>query len=134
MVTAGMSAASTANAISWSRMLSSRSRVRGPGAAPPAATGSSMRPRYARRSPLRDAGPVPPIGGPYLAAGATRDPDRRRPMTAADRAALAERGASLIHQGFEAYHRDFLEITRRAKGRFEQRDWAGAMADARERL
>jgi len=55
-------------------------------------------------------------------------------MTAADRAALAERGASIIHQGFEAYHRDFLEVTRRAKGRFERQDWPGALADARERL
>ena len=55
-------------------------------------------------------------------------------MTAADRAALAERGASIIHQGFEAYHRDFLEVTRRARGRFERQDWPGAVADARERL
>jgi len=55
-------------------------------------------------------------------------------MTAADRAALAERGASLIHQGFEAYHREFLEVTRRARGRFERQDWPGALADARERL
>ena len=55
-------------------------------------------------------------------------------MTAADRAALAERGASIIHQGFEAYHRDFLEVTRRARGRFERQHWPGALADARERL
>src|SRR3990172_1459924 len=55
-------------------------------------------------------------------------------MTAADRAALAERGASIIHQGFEAYHRDFLVVTRRARGRFERQDWPGALADARERL
>jgi isocitrate dehydrogenase kinase/phosphatase len=55
-------------------------------------------------------------------------------MTAADRAALADRGASIIQQGFEAYHRDFLEVTRRARSRFERRDWPGALADARERL
>ncbi len=55
-------------------------------------------------------------------------------MTAADRAALAERGATLVHQGFEAYLRDFLEVTRRAQGRFERRDWAGMAADTRERL
>ncbi len=55
-------------------------------------------------------------------------------MTTAEQAALAERGATIIHQGFEAYHRDFLAVTGRAKHRFERRDWPGVLADARERL
>ncbi len=47
---------------------------------------------------------------------------------------LAERGAEVVARGFERYHRAFLAITRRARSRFEQRDWHGAMADGRERL
>jgi isocitrate dehydrogenase kinase/phosphatase len=47
---------------------------------------------------------------------------------------LAERGAALIARGFERYHREFLAISRRAKARFETRDWQGALADGRERL
>src|SRR3954462_13722135 len=39
-----------------------------------------------------------------------------------------------IHAAYERYHRGFEEITRRARGRFEQRDWLGAQADATERL
>jgi isocitrate dehydrogenase kinase/phosphatase len=42
--------------------------------------------------------------------------------------------AAAILDGFEAYHRAFLAISRRARGRFEQADWAGLLTDARERL
>ena len=48
--------------------------------------------------------------------------------------AQAERAATLVHDGFSRYHRDFLEVTRRAGARFERRDWRGTLADARERL
>ena len=37
-------------------------------------------------------------------------------------------------QRIEKYERGFEEITRRARGRFERRDWSGAQADATERL
>jgi isocitrate dehydrogenase kinase/phosphatase len=39
-----------------------------------------------------------------------------------------------IHAAYEQYERGFEEITRRARSRFEQRDWSGAQADATERL
>ena len=51
-----------------------------------------------------------------------------------DAHALAVRTAGLIAHGFERYHREFLQVTGRAKRRFEQRDWTGGQADARERL
>jgi isocitrate dehydrogenase kinase/phosphatase len=39
-----------------------------------------------------------------------------------------------IHAAYDEYERGFQEITRRARGRFERRDWSGAQADAAERL
>src|SRR3954465_15950720 len=39
-----------------------------------------------------------------------------------------------IDAAYENYERGFDEITRRARGRFERRDWSGAQADATERL
>jgi len=39
-----------------------------------------------------------------------------------------------IDAAYEKYERGFDEITRRARGRFERRDWSGAQADATERL
>ena len=39
-----------------------------------------------------------------------------------------------IHAAYDEYARGFTEITRRARQRFENRDWAGAQADASERL
>jgi len=42
--------------------------------------------------------------------------------------------AQQIHDAFDDYHARFAEISRRARRRFEQRDWAGARADAAERL
>ncbi|MGH7509450.1 MAG: bifunctional isocitrate dehydrogenase kinase/phosphatase [Gemmatimonadales bacterium] len=39
-----------------------------------------------------------------------------------------------IHASYEKYQHGFQEITRRARARFERRDWAGAQADATERL
>ena len=47
---------------------------------------------------------------------------------------LAERGANAIHAAFLAYRTEFNAITRRAKVRFEQRDWHGMQDDALERL
>jgi isocitrate dehydrogenase kinase/phosphatase len=39
-----------------------------------------------------------------------------------------------IDAAYQKYERGFEEITRRARGRFERRDWSGAQADATERL
>jgi isocitrate dehydrogenase kinase/phosphatase len=39
-----------------------------------------------------------------------------------------------IHAAYEEYKRGFEEITARARGRFERRDWSGTQADATERL
>ncbi len=45
-----------------------------------------------------------------------------------------ESAADLILCGFEDYQHRFAEITQRARGRFETRDWQGAQRDALERL
>jgi isocitrate dehydrogenase kinase/phosphatase len=47
---------------------------------------------------------------------------------------LTERGAIAIHVAFLSYRAEFNAITRRAKVRFEQRDWHGMQDDALERL
>jgi isocitrate dehydrogenase kinase/phosphatase len=39
-----------------------------------------------------------------------------------------------IHAAYDRYERGFDEITRRARSRFERRDWSGTQADATERL
>jgi isocitrate dehydrogenase kinase/phosphatase len=39
-----------------------------------------------------------------------------------------------IHAAYHKYERGFEEITRRARSRFENRDWSGAQADVTERL
>ena len=46
----------------------------------------------------------------------------------ADINSLAERSASAIETAFNAYQTEFKAITRRAKARFEQRDWHGAQS------
>jgi isocitrate dehydrogenase kinase/phosphatase len=48
--------------------------------------------------------------------------------------ALARAGAEAIRAGFEVYAGERARITRRARSRFEARDWVGAQRDARERL
>ena len=47
---------------------------------------------------------------------------------------IGNRAVAAIHAAYDAYRDGFEEITRRARGRFEQRDWLGAQADATERL
>jgi isocitrate dehydrogenase kinase/phosphatase len=47
---------------------------------------------------------------------------------------LAQPGADTMHNAFAVYQQEFKSITRRAKARFEDRDWHGAHADAVERL
>lgn len=47
---------------------------------------------------------------------------------------LKETVASLIVRIFDSYLSEFLILTRRAKVRFEERDWRGARRDAAERL
>src|SRR5690606_12904566 len=42
--------------------------------------------------------------------------------------------AQVVRDAFDDYHARFAAISRRARQRFEQRDWAGARADAAERL
>ncbi len=48
--------------------------------------------------------------------------------------ATAMQAAQTIQDGFDLYHLHFKMITRRAKSRFENRDWQGAQKDATERL
>jgi isocitrate dehydrogenase kinase/phosphatase len=47
---------------------------------------------------------------------------------------LANRTAHAINQAFDVYQKRYTAITQRAGKRFEQRDWRGTQADARERL
>src|SRR5690606_23637015 len=42
--------------------------------------------------------------------------------------------SKVVRDAFDDYHARFAAISRRAKKRFEQRDWTGARADAAERL
>ena len=42
--------------------------------------------------------------------------------------------ATLVRDGFADYNARFATITRRARQRFEQRDWAAASTDAVERI
>lgn len=45
-----------------------------------------------------------------------------------------ETAAHIIQKGFEDYRTQFMQITRRAKSRFERRNWHGIQYDSRERL
>src|SRR5215207_5379480 len=47
---------------------------------------------------------------------------------------IGNRAVAAIHAAYDRYHDGFEEITRRARDRFERRDWRGAQADATERL
>jgi len=47
---------------------------------------------------------------------------------------LSNFGAVAIGNGFGEYHNEFKAITRRARTRFEQRDWHGMLADSQSRL
>jgi isocitrate dehydrogenase kinase/phosphatase len=47
---------------------------------------------------------------------------------------LANVAANLVLEGFDGYQEGFRTISRRARSRFEQRDWNGAVGDAVERL
>ena len=46
----------------------------------------------------------------------------------------ARSGADAIHLAFDAYQREFRQITRRARSRFEGQAWGGMQQDARDRL
>ena len=50
------------------------------------------------------------------------------------RDALVARAADLVVDAFDDYNARFADITRRARRRFEQRDWAGARRDAVDRI
>jgi isocitrate dehydrogenase kinase/phosphatase len=47
---------------------------------------------------------------------------------------LAARAVAAIHAAYDEFSLGFQAITRRARRRFEERDWQGAQADATERL
>lgn len=47
---------------------------------------------------------------------------------------LANEGAKLIEEGYEAHMREFRALTRRASVRFAERDWTGGLRDATHRL
>ena len=47
---------------------------------------------------------------------------------------LSSKANALIHSAFDNYLSEFVNITRRAKSRFEKRDWKGIQDDSRERL
>ncbi len=49
-------------------------------------------------------------------------------------ASLADRAAHTVAGAYEAFDRKFRMVTRRARQRFEQRDWHGMQADAADRL
>ena len=54
--------------------------------------------------------------------------------TASIEGALAARVANCIGQGFENYHLEFAQVTRRARERFQDRDWPAARTDAVARI
>jgi isocitrate dehydrogenase kinase/phosphatase len=47
---------------------------------------------------------------------------------------IGNRAVGAIHAAYERYHAGFDEITRRARERFERREWLGAQADGTARL
>lgn len=47
---------------------------------------------------------------------------------------IARETATVIREGFDRYHEAFLDISHRARGRFEAADWSGLQGDTRERL
>jgi isocitrate dehydrogenase kinase/phosphatase len=47
---------------------------------------------------------------------------------------LANEAAPAIRAAFEEHQRRFAEITRRARARFDARDWRGSVDDSIERL
>jgi isocitrate dehydrogenase kinase/phosphatase len=56
------------------------------------------------------------------------------PMSGAEPSAVAARAAALVVDGFEDYNARFSDITRRARKRFERRDWMQAQADHLARI
>ncbi len=53
---------------------------------------------------------------------------------AAEQANLADQLARTLRDDFLGYDEEFRNVTRRARTRFEQRDWKGAQRDAAERI
>ena len=51
-----------------------------------------------------------------------------------ERSRVASRGAVVVERAYEAYLREFREITHRAARRHERREWQGIQQDARDRL
>ena len=48
--------------------------------------------------------------------------------------ALARQAAAQLRASFDDYNRRFRDITQRARGRFERREWAPMQADLVERI
>src|SRR5918911_2157364 len=61
---------------------------------------------------------------------ASRGPE----MHQESRLELARWGAAAVRESFAAYQAEFKHVTRRARLRFEARDWRGAQQDAIARL
>ncbi|MCX6835735.1 MAG: bifunctional isocitrate dehydrogenase kinase/phosphatase [candidate division Zixibacteria bacterium] len=59
---------------------------------------------------------------------------RHRPSKTESLRSAADGVAELIRKAYDKYAMSFLEITRRAKRRFETRDWKGNQQDANERF
>jgi isocitrate dehydrogenase kinase/phosphatase len=57
-----------------------------------------------------------------------------RPAERLPSSGAAAEAAAVIGRGFDQYRDRFRELTRRAGGRFERRDWKGTLVDAIERL
>ena len=55
-------------------------------------------------------------------------------MNDVDSLSLAAHAAAGLRRGFADYNARFRAVTQRARGRFEQRDWAGMRADLVERI
>ena len=66
--------------------------------------------------------------------------DRQYPMESAtgelalESVSFARVGAIVIQEGFDAYNDAFLAVTRRAKSRFEFREWGAVLHDAEARI
>ena len=85
---------------------------------------------YAREEQRSDATRIARLGE---GTGVLDDP-LTPSMLHESRIELARWGAASVRESFASYQVEFKHITRRARLRFEARDWRGAQADALERL
>lgn len=68
-------------------------------------------------------------------ADVAEDPARRAPLRRGlSESRVANVAASAIHEAFDGYQARFRRVTRRARSRFEKREWQALRQDAGERL